>query len=134
MEKMSAAEYRNISGNTQKTKKYRNNPITTPDGWFQSVGEYWRWRVLKLLERKGFISNLKRQVSYRLTNKKPGQLSVFWRPDFEYAENGILTVEDYKSPVTAKISAFRNKVKMFQQVYPNIRVLISSRDGVEVYR
>lgn len=132
MDRMTSAEYRKLA--LQKTAKYRNEPITTPDGWFQSKGEYSRWVELKLLERKGLIKNLKRQTSYRLTDKTRGQRSVFWRPDYQYIENGISTVEDFKSPATAKITAFRNKVKMFKQRYPEIRVMVSTSDIVQEFK
>ena len=44
--------------------KYGNKKIDTPDGRFDSRGEYRRWQDLKLLEAAGEIRSLKRQVKY----------------------------------------------------------------------
>ena len=45
--------------------KYNAKQIKTPEGSFDSKSEYARWCELKLLERAGKISGLKRQ--YELT-------------------------------------------------------------------
>lgn len=47
--------------------KYGAKKITAPDGQkFDSKREYHRWCILKLMERGGKISNLKRQVTFEL--------------------------------------------------------------------
>ena len=50
--------------------KYGNRKIKAPDGEvFDSVKEFHRWGLLKLMERAGKISDLKRQVSFELIPK-----------------------------------------------------------------
>lgn len=46
--------------------KYHSKKITTPDGTFDSKKELRRWEQLKLMEKEGTISDLKRQVEYVL--------------------------------------------------------------------
>ena len=46
--------------------KYHNRKITRDGESFDSVKEYHRWCELKLLERAGVITDLKRQVKYEL--------------------------------------------------------------------
>ena len=51
----------------EMANKYGARKVTAPDGQvFHSVKEFHRWGVLKLLERAGKISDLKRQVKYEL--------------------------------------------------------------------
>lgn len=46
--------------------KFNNKKVETPDGVFDSKGEWQRWLFLKDAERRGLIRNLKRQVRYTL--------------------------------------------------------------------
>ena len=46
--------------------KYGNKKVDTLDGTFDSKGEHLRWLFLKDAERRGEISNLRRQVTYTL--------------------------------------------------------------------
>ena len=47
--------------------KYGAKKVTAPDGQkFDSKREYHRWCILKLMERGGKISGLRRQVSFEL--------------------------------------------------------------------
>jgi len=131
---VSIDEYKKMIARTTKPQKYLNQPITTSEGRFDSRGEFRRWIELKTLERVGYISNLKRQVSYPLTEKKSGQRRVFWRVDYIYVQNGVTIAEDFKSSFTAKLTAFRNKAKMFMEKYPDIRVMVSTSHGVEPFK
>lgn len=84
--------------------KYHAKKVETPDGVFDSMREYQRWRELKLLQRAGKISGLQRQVKYELvpTQRAPGKKGkVIFYPvnyiaDFVYQENGHTVVEDSK--------------------------------------
>ena len=77
--------------------KYRARKVKAPDGQvFASVKEYHRWGMLKLLERAGRISDLKRQVSYELIPKQKGERACSYVADFTYMEDGKLVVEDCK--------------------------------------
>jgi len=46
--------------------KFNNKKMTTPDGEFDSKGEWERWLFLKEAEKNGQIRHLKRQVKYTL--------------------------------------------------------------------
>ena len=77
--------------------KYGARKVKAPDGQvFDSVKEYHRWGMLKLLERAGRISDLKRQVSYELIPKQQGERACRYVADFTYMEDGKLVVEDCK--------------------------------------
>jgi len=105
-----------------KRRKYGNTKIDTPDGRFDSRGEYARWKDLKLLEAAGEIKSLKRQVKYVLIPAQVGKSGKKYRgstytPDFVYLENGELVVEDYKSLITAKEPGFVMKKKLMLKEY-----------------
>ncbi|MHD0644585.1 DUF1064 domain-containing protein [Pseudomonas aeruginosa] len=75
--------------------KFGAVPVNDPeDGYFHSTGEYKRWCDLKLLQRAGVISDLRRQVTYRLDvgDTHFGKYIA----DFVYVENGKEVVEDFK--------------------------------------
>ena len=77
--------------------KYGARKLTTPDGQvFDSVKEYHRWGCLRLLERAGKITDLKRQVKFELIPKQEGERACYYIADFTYMENGELVVEDCK--------------------------------------
>lgn len=78
--------------------KYGAKKVTAPDGTvFDSRKEYNRWVNLKLLERAGRISDLKRQVSYELIPKQVGERACSYIADFVYHDSeGKLVVEDCK--------------------------------------
>jgi len=123
--------------------KYGNKKIDTPDGRFDSRGEYRRWQDLKLLEKVGELFNLKRQVKYVIIPKQTGKSGKKYReatytadfvyeepqgmPDFPGAKNRLCTmhyelvVEDFKSPITAKEPSFVMKKK-----------LMLERHGIEI--
>ena len=66
--------------------KYGNRKVKAPDGYFDSVKEYHRWGCLRLLERAGKISDLKRQVKYELIPKQDGEKATYYKADFTYYE------------------------------------------------
>ena len=99
--------------------KYNNRRILTEDGWFDSKRELARWQELKLLERAGKISDLKRQVKYELVPKIGRERATYFVADFEYLENGRKVVEDSKG--------YRNRLYMLK------RKLMRWRHEVEVY-
>ena len=100
--------------------KYYNKKTVTSDGIkHDSQKEAQRWCELKLLERAGRISHLKRQVEFELLpnqyetieryNKNGKRLKdqikliehkVSYIADFVYDENGKTVVEDVKSVAT----------------------------------
>ena len=83
--------------------KYHNRKITRDGETFDSIKEYQRWCELKLLERAGEITELKRQVKFELipSQKVDGRVverSVNYIADFVYFSmvTGRTTVEDTK--------------------------------------
>lgn len=97
--------------------KYHNRKVTVDGITFDSTHEAHRWKELRLLERAGAISGLRRQVPYLLIaeqrefcneiyksgkNKgcfKPGKLlerSCSYIADFVYLKDGVIIVEDAK--------------------------------------
>lgn len=73
---------------TKHYNKYGNKKITTPDGVFDSKYEYEEWCRLKLLEKSGIISNLRRQVELELIptiKTSAGTLKkIIYKADFFY--------------------------------------------------
>lgn len=99
--------------------KYHNKKIVEGGETFDSQGEYTRWCELKLLQRAGRITNLRRQVRFELlpnqykTDEKGRrrlvERSLGYVADFVYEEGGKTIVEDYKGMQT---DAFRIKKKL----------------------
>lgn len=95
-----------------RTNKYRNRQVTVDGIVFDSIKEAKRFQELRLLERAGAISGLRRQVKYILIpaqrdpdiigkrgGVKKGKLlekECAYLADFVYEENGITVVEDTK--------------------------------------
>ena len=83
--------------------KYGAKKVTTADGEkFDSIAEYKRYLELRMLERCGEISELKRQVAFVLapafkfdaaSRTKP---AIRYIADFVYFEKGKQVVEDVK--------------------------------------
>ena len=95
--------------------KYNNRKLTAPDGQkFDSVKEYHRWGCLRLLERAGAISNLRRQVKYELIPAQPGERACNYIADFNYMEGVKLVVEDVKG---VKTDAYKIKKKLMLWVH-----------------
>lgn len=95
--------------------KYGARKLTAPDGQkFDSVKEFHRWGCLRLLERAGRISDLKRQVSFELIPKQDGERACSYVADFVYYEDGKLVVEDCKG---FKTDVYRMKKKLMLWVH-----------------
>ena len=95
--------------------KYGARKLTAPDGQkFDSVKEFHRWGCLRLLERAGKITDLKRQVTFELIPKQDGERACTYVADFTYYENGQYVVEDCKG---YKTEVYRIKKKMMLWVH-----------------
>lgn len=102
--------------------KYGARKLTAPDGQvFDSVKEYHRWGCLKLLERAGKITDLKRQVKFELIPKQDGMRATYYVADFTYYENGEYVVEDCKG---YKTEVFKIKEKLMLHEH-GIRIRIT---------
>lgn len=93
--------------------KFNNKKMSTPDGEFDSKGEWQRWIFLKEAEKNGQISNLSRQVKYTLIPtqyrteivhlktkdkevKRVAEREITYTADFVYEKDGKTVVEDFK--------------------------------------
>lgn len=94
--------------------KYHNIPTTIDGIRFDSRKEANRFYQLRLMERAGEISNLRRQVEYELipAQKTPAGRAVHpvkYVADFVYDDHGKTVVEDVKG---VKTREFRIKSKL----------------------
>lgn len=81
--------------------KYGSRKITRDGMNFDSLKEYRRFVELRLLERAGKVTDLKRQVKFELIpsqriSGKVVERSCTYVADFVYQENGEKIVEDTK--------------------------------------
>jgi hypothetical protein len=85
---------------------------------FQSRKEAKRYQELKLMQRAGLISDLRRQVKYELIPKQQGERAVSYIADFVYTEDGKTVVEDVKGvrtpvyKIKKKLMLWRHGVKI----------------------
>ena len=115
--------------------KYRNEKVVYNGMKFDSKGELNRWCELVLLQKAGQINTLARQVRFCVQEKQGKTRGIYWVPDFCYFQpNGQAVIEDFKSPETAKKADFRMKVKLCKEKYPQYKILISSDEGVKVWK
>ena len=117
------------------SNKYFAKKITSGDATYASTKEYYSHCELMLLERAGKITDLQTQVPYELIpaqyesyerygkngkrlkdGKRCIERAVVYYADFVYRENGILVVEDTKSPAT-RTEAYIIKRKLMLQVH-----------------
>lgn len=101
--------------------KYGAKKVTDPDGnVFDSQREYNRWCELRLLERAGRLSGLRRQVSYELIPKQKGERACSYVADFVYCDpDGNTVVEDCKG---YKTEAYKIKKKLMLWIH-GIRIM-----------
>lgn len=103
----------------RKQTKYRS-VWTEVDGIkFQSKKEARRYTVLNLMEKQGYINNLRRQVPYELN--EGGSFSYVYKADFVYEQSDVTYVEDSKGFITRE---FRKKMKLMKSIY-NIDIKLS---------
>ena len=119
MKRMSAAEYINAAGGFDGMKtpasKYRNKPTVVDGIRFQSRAEARRWDELRMLEKAGEITDLKRQVPFPLYVKDT--LIGRYVSDFRYYRDGQMVVEDVKGGRATQTDLFRWKAKHFAAQY-----------------
>lgn len=102
--------------------KYRNKKTTIDGIKFDSIAEGMRYKELKLLEERNYITDLKLQPKFELqakyTNNKGEHIrAITYRSDFSYIENGKIIVEDVKGMETKE---FKLKKKLFEYKYRNV--------------
>jgi hypothetical protein len=90
-----------------KRSKYGNQPVTVEGVWFQSGKEAQRWQELRLLQKAGEITDLRRQVVFPLCAPGGKQVSKYIA-DFVYRDaEGRQVVEDAKSDCTKALRPYR---------------------------
>ena len=89
---------------------------------FDSKAEAERYRELKLLERAGKITALKRQVKFELIPKQADERAVYYIADFTYEVAGETIAEDVKG---YKTKEYIIKRKLFKSLYPSIKFIES---------
>lgn len=110
---ISAAEYRALlADEVRRPHKYGAVRVRTEEGHFDSTGEYTRWCELRLLERQGAITDLRRQVPYPLVVN--GEKVGTFVSDYTYREDGETIVEDYKGYATP---LYRLKKRLMSALY-----------------
>ena len=100
--------------------KYHNKKVFVDGIWFDSMREANRWCELKLLQRAGEISELERQVSFKVLPDQKTTNGEIWRgifyiADFVYLDkNGMTVVEDAKG---VKTEGYIHKKKLLKFMY-----------------
>ena len=100
-----------------RMNKYGAKKIKDPaTGYvFDSKAEFIRWCELRILERAGKISDLKRQVKSELIPKQDGERACNYVADFVYIDaDGNTVVEDTKG---VRTDAYRIKKKLMLWVH-----------------
>lgn len=105
--------------------KYNAKKVVIDGEVFDSRKEYYRWCDLRLLERAGKISELKRQVKYVLIpaqrdeNGKLIEREVSYIADFEYRQDGVRVVEDtkgYKRGAAYQLFTIKRKLMLLKGI------------------
>ena len=111
--------------NVKYRMKYGNVKQTFDGEGFDSKKELGRYKELVLLQAAGGITDLSVHPKYLLqaTFRDRGgravrSITVTW--DFFYREKGQEVVEDVKSPITRKETAYNIRKKMFIKRYPDV--------------
>jgi len=95
-DRVTAADYRILTGQAkaEPQRKYRNKPMTIGDERFDSKKEAHRWLQLKMEEKAGRITKLRRQVPFSLSVN--GEHIGKYVADFVYVRNKERIIEDSK--------------------------------------
>lgn len=129
---MTRWNYYPAGGASRRGNKYGASKVTVDGVTFDSKKEARRWQELKILEKAGKISNLRRQVKFVLIptqrgpeeigpkgGRKPGKVlekELDYVADFVYEEDGEKIVEDvkgYKEGGAYRVFAIKRKLMRF---------------------
>jgi hypothetical protein len=97
--------------------KYRAQPVVTDEGRFASQREHQHWCISKLRQKAGEITNLQRQVRFRLEHN--GIHICDYIADEVFFENNKRVVVDVKGYETPE---FKLKRKLMRALY-NIEIV-----------
>lgn len=116
--------------------KYHNKKVELDGFTFDSIAESQRYGELKLLQMAGEISDLRLQTEFLVFDgfKHRGKKyqAIHYTDDFDYIENGVMVVEDVKSPGSKMARDFGIRVKLLLKRYPEIdfRIIMRGRQRV----
>lgn len=110
-----------VQPHSLSTSKYLNKKTPIDGHLFDSKKEARRYLELKELERLGKIHGLKLQVPYELIPKDDLGRAIKYYADFIYYQDGLLVVEDVKSPYTRKNPVYKLKKRL---MYKEYRIII----------
>ena len=121
VERVSFFDNGRYDGGVEKRNKYHARKVVIDGENYDSQKEAYRHGELKLLERAGEISNLRRQVKYELipAQKIGGKVverACTYIADYVYEQGGKTVVEDVKSPAT-RTEVYKIKKKLMLFVY-----------------
>ena len=125
----SAATTAALKALVRKPSKYRNHKITVDGVTFDSKLEYARWCELKLLERAGEITDLRRQVKIPLCGSGFTVVAHYIADAAYKTKAGVPVTEDTKSEATAKLPLFRLKFKLFRDNYGYDISIVGRKNG-----
>ena len=115
-QRISAADYRALTGAAPKPRKFLNRPVVLDGLRFDSKAEAGRWVYLQQRERSGEITDLRRQVRIPL-HAPSGAVVGHYIADFEYRLQGLPVTEDVKSTATLALEIFQWKRRHFAAEY-----------------
>ena len=100
-------------------QKYRNQKTMLDGILFDSKHEAEHWAWLKILERTGQITDLKRQVHFELQEgfkfKGRSYRPITYIADFVYYQNGQMVVEDAKGMRT-EVYKIKKKLMLYKGI------------------
>lgn len=103
----------------RRPQKFGAQPVTTEEGHFASQREFQHWHLSKLRQRAGEISNLERQVRFRIEHN--GVHICDYIADEVFFEGGKRVVVDVKGVETP---VFKLKQKLMR-AFLNIEVRLA---------
>lgn len=113
------------------TRNKFNAKKTVLDGHhFDSMGEARRYVELDLMQRAGEISELQVHPKFKLLDRfKRGKRTIpaiMFTPDFQYVENGVTVVEDFKG--MQRVSAdFSIRRRWFMSQHPDVMFRVTRK-------
>lgn len=124
-DQLTAFEFKELAAKPKKKgNKYGAKRITIDGYNFDSRAEATRYGYHKIRKQQGEIKDFKMQVKYDFVYN--GILIMSYKSDFNIIENdGSLTVEDVKSPITKTLASFVTKKKAMLAWYGiDVKVVI----------
>ena len=132
-------------------RKFGEKKVRNAWGEFDSKSEWYRYAELMFMQRKGLISDLKRQVRYEIIPaikvqnvvqvqlktktktkivERVDELPAHYTCDFQYIQDGVLVIEDAKSEATRKEKDYVLRRKLMKHLIQEQNVVA----GREVMR